>query len=232
MTSNLPSRVRIFLFAALISVSACTGSRRAAPVAGPSSGDASGVRALYDAAISDAAVVEPNEIFPLLPIRTDSVLVVTWTRSAEAFPDTLARETWVTVVPEVRIRCRSYKAPELNLRVHQVLGLPPERSDRTFVEFVAARKDLFRPCTDPDPTTDRCSTEFPSSSAHAHVRWLADQMLFSYRIPGGYPWTRLGYTLDWNAGTPDYGASEYVVRKGAVVRVTQKLSTEAYCAGP
>jgi hypothetical protein len=71
--------------------------------------------------------------------------------------------------------------------------------------------------------------------ADAHVQWLANQMLSSYvisessLIPVGYPWTRLGYTYNWRPGADKYGASEYVIRKGATVKVTDIIPYQRYC---
>jgi len=188
---------------------------------------------LFDAAIIDAAVVRPDEVFPLLPIRTDSVLLVTWTRFPGSFSlgkTRLSHETWVTVAPELRVLCRRYDQDMLRLRLQQVLGLPPVAESRSFVEFVAAREDLFRPCADPDPSADHCLDTIPADSQADHTQWIADQMLAAYRLPDGYPWTRLGYTFDWNPSTPDYGTSEYVVRANAEINVKIRLSTEAYCS--
>jgi hypothetical protein len=67
---------------------------------------------------------------------------------------------------------------------------------------------------------------------------MAQQLLGSYivtpslldRRGNGYPWTRLGYTYNWRPGTDKYGASEYVVRKGATVNVLDVIPYQQYCA--
>jgi hypothetical protein len=48
----------------------------------------------------------------------------------------------------------------------------------------------------------------------------------------GYPYTRLGYTYDWagNALPSHYGASEFVVAPGSVVKAVQIVATDDYCA--
>jgi hypothetical protein len=111
-----------------------------------------------------------------------------------------------------------------------LLGLPPRQEDRTFVVMEARVSDLFRPCANPDPTATRCGPDFPANVSPKHVEWFARQLLASARAPDGYPWTRLGYTYDWNQRASPYGASEYVLQQGATVTVVARLSTDAYCA--
>jgi len=50
-------------------------------------------------------------------------------------------------------------------------------------------------------------------------------VLESYQVPNGYPWTRLGYTYDWNPNSPEVGLSEYIVRGGSTVTVAAVGST-------
>ncbi len=61
-----------------------------------------------------------------------------------------------------------------------------------------------------------------------HAVFFANQKISSYKVKG-YPWTRLGYTYDWNPNTTDYGASEYVIKKNSKVEIVSIISTEAYC---
>jgi hypothetical protein len=65
---------------------------------------------------------------------------------------------------------------------------------------------------------------------------MAKQMLSSYIVAqpvlaDGYPWTRMGYTYNWKPGADRYGASEYVLRKNAVVTINQVVPYREYCAG-
>lgn len=167
-----------------------------------------------------------------------AVLVVTWTTGATAEryyrvgQDTVGVDVWVTLVPEVQEACQGIPADRLTLRLQMLLGLPPRTESRTFVIMQAGMADLFRPCLDPDPTTPRCPVTFPSDAPvdTAYRAWIAEQVVARYQEPpDGYPWTRLGYTYDWHPDTPPYGASEYVLRRGAIVRVLDKQPTLAYC---
>lgn len=205
---------------------------RAAPAAGPAGGESD---AAYHRAILDAATAEPGEVLPLRPLTGDSASVVTWTEYPRSFPpgavvETAWGDTWVTVEGEVRDACRTFAREGLQLRIQQLLGLPPGPGARSFVVLRAARADLFRPCGDPATGTAACGDSIPAGVPADHYRFFARQVATAYRSPGGYPWTRLGYTYDWGPGRTEYGASEYVLRRGARVRVVSSQPTEAYCS--
>ena len=131
----------------------------------------------------------------------------------------------------------------MNLR--ELLGLTPTTTFTYFVTFEVREADVFRPTANPDPTTTlpcsypvpaTCGETFPDGVSAEHVKWFANKMLSSYvitesvLIPIGYPWTRLGYTYNWHPGSNKYGASEYVIRSGSNVRVTEITPYKTYCA--
>ncbi len=184
---------------------------------------------LYNDAIADAAVIEPDEIRTVGAIAGDRVVVATWTSFDYQLGSTeLGVDVWVTLVPEVRERCRGYGG-YLDMRLRQMLGLPPDDRKTQFVEMRIQAKDLFRPCADPDIAADRCGAEIPDSAPEAHRDWFAQNSANSYKTPGGYPWTRLGYTYDWNPDALEFGPAEYVARKGARVEVISITPTKEYC---
>ena len=210
--------------------------------------DQSSILAAYNAAIYDAAVYKFSNLRPLKPLEFDAtktVSVVTLTNSNYKLGKTeLTGDVWVTAVPEVRDVCRGF-SNDLEQRLRQLLGLHPSETFTNFVVMRVKKSDIFRPTADPDPTTTRpcpcpvpanCGEAFPARVNKAHVRWLANQMLNSYvisesyLIPVGYPWTRLGYTYNWRPGANKYGASEYVIRKGSTVTVTEKARYKEYCS--
>lgn len=192
----------------------------------------------YDEAVRRSAVFEPDHVQTLvvIPPSESLVRVVSWTSRQTAdtyYPlgkGQVGVDVWVTRVPQVSQLCTAYPAaPDaLRLRLQQLLGLPAQVEDRVFVEMEVARADLFRPCPDPDPAKPNCGGDFPAGISDSHKVWMAEQFLSRYRNPGGYPWTHLGYTYDWG-GESIQGASEFVLRKGAAVTVTQKAETPAYC---
>jgi hypothetical protein len=106
--------------------------------------------------------------------------------------------------------------------------------------------DIFRPTPDPTPWTlcpcgnpsanlcnfdpkAQCGNSFPMDVAPSHVQWIATTSLSLRQMPGGFPWTHLGYTYNWKPDADSYGASEYIVRKGANVSDVRKFSLEEYC---
>lgn len=194
----------------------------------------SALQAQYNRAIRNAAVFESANVLPLLTIETDSATVVSWATNPQDFtpgqPATLTDVVWVTLVPEVQDQCKAFPPDQMNLRLQQLLGLPPDDTQRSFVVLRAATADIFRPCPDPSVTAGTCSETMPDSVSDDYARWFAGQSLSSYQIPDGYPWTHLGYTYNWYPGAASrYGSSEFVINDGATVQVLSVASTGAYC---
>ncbi len=207
----------------------------------------------YLAAIQDAATADPSEISQELTAITDynpnliwdegpdgrRVRVVTWT-SWDGYDDlvgqdtTLAREVWVTVVPELRDfgAGKSSSLEEMELRVCQLLGLPHDSAKDRFVELSVTPADLFRPSPDPEINDQEALLDWPQAGdyltvADEYVTWFNNLVASSYGADG-YPWTRLGYTYDWGNPCSDVGISEFVVRSGAVVRVHAVMDNHTY----
>ena len=220
-------------------VAGCAGGR----VTNDAQAEGTESNSAYADSIYRSAVFEPSAVHPLMvvPAGAEKVSVVTWTgkQTAEKFyplgETTVGVDVWVTLAPQVRRLCETYPpAPDaLRLRLQQLLGLPAKDEERVFVEMQAGVRDIFRPCPDPDPTKPECGNAFTKNVDVNHKAWLAEQVLQRYQTaPQGYPWTRLGYTYDWNSASPRFGASEYVVRKGSKVIVTEKSPTTTYCRSP
>ncbi len=182
----------------------------------------------FRAAVVDASVAEPDEIYDqLIAITPDNtelvwnedgskVLVATWTSwngyDAEIGKEmVLTRETWVTTVPEFQTFCQIYPAQAetpLVLRLEQLLGLPPHNGKTKIVEMWVPVDGLFRPSPDPEITDQVAELELPDASAfdsqadyEFHRDWYNLQNSLSYDPVNGYPWTRLGYSYDWGNPT-------------------------------
>ena len=123
----------------------------------------------YANSIQDAAVIEADEIVELKVINTPTAQVVTWTKYPDSFaPNSNANlqwgETWVTLNLDVQQHCKHFKRNKLNLRIQQLLGLPPVSNEgRFFVVLEAQTKDMFRPCANPSLLSDSCHAEFPDN---------------------------------------------------------------------
>ena len=67
------------------------------------------------------------------------------------------------------------------------------------------------------------------------LRQMADSFVVGGPAGPGYPFTRLGYTYDWNpvnAQPNHYGASEFLVQANTAATVLTQQETDAYCAVP
>ncbi|WP_448202625.1 hypothetical protein [Azospirillum sp. sgz302134] len=211
-------------------------------------------RALYDQAIDRSAVFQEANVRPLAPLAYP-VRALTlsnntaWAEGKEGQPVTIDNRygVWITVEPEVQAICRTYPRERVMEKLHQLLGLKPATEADRGAKFVRLTIDkqvngpaltgVFRPCADPDPTAAQCGNQLKVKPEQAaYVSWFANQMVFSYKkdpaMSGtGYPWTRLGYTYNWDPAAADIrGAQEYVVPDKTVVTVTEIVTPEDYCA--
>jgi hypothetical protein len=191
--------------------------------------------AAYNASIFKAAVFEPESPTKLRALKEDPAWVVTWTRYPYKPGETvLQKDVWVTLIPEVQEICQKYPPGELILRLQQLIGLPPVPPDKAYTHFAVLRVhagDVFRPCADPNPATEGpCPNTLPADVSQDYLRWFAGNMLSSYQVPNGYPWTRLGYTYNWDPAGSRFGVSEFVVCKGARICVEAVVKTADYCS--
>lgn len=116
-------------------------------------------------------------------------------------------------------------------RMEELLGLPDENGKLRVAEFWVNPSDMFRPCANPDVTTDRCDRMPPPSVSAAHTKWFEDYQTNSYvqnANSPGYPFTGVGYTYDWGSAAK-VGPSEFVVPKTALVKISALTPTEEYC---
>lgn len=205
------------------------------------------LEALYQAAVDDAAEVEASEVWDGLTAISDDndalvrdedgrVLMVSWTSfpgyDAEVGNDAyeLAVEVWVTVAPQMQDFCRAtgLSGGALDLRLEQLLGLPPGNGKDRVVQLWVPPEALFRPAPDPEIDDSVAQLEFPMGVSEMHRMWVEGLRMSSYG-EGGYPWTQLGYTYDWNPGTAVYGLSEFVIERGSVVGVESVTGNAEYC---
>jgi hypothetical protein len=190
----------------------------------------------YGAPKMDAKCCKPENVRRLKPLKFDSderVIVVTMTdRKFEGERHRLSADRWVALPSEVQDICRGF-TDNLKMRLRQLLGLPPDDKFDKFVLMSVRREDVFRPTYDPNPTTDYpCADsasadyckKFPDGVGTEHKEWIAAQVQIKK-----YPWTGLGYTYNWTPGADRYGVSEYVVRKGSTITVTERVEYKEYC---
>ena len=200
---------------------------------------------LYAAAIPRAAVLAPAA-GPLAPLAYP-VAAVTWTKRdyatwavgkvGQASATPAGYDTWITIEPQAQDLCRGTPADRVGMRLQQLLGLPPaaaaELAGKVLVRFridQPAATAIYRPCANPDPQATACTA--PKAAAEwkpAFAQWFATQVEASYQ-PGGYPWTRRGFTYDWAPSSATHvGPQEYVVPGGTPVTILGVEDAATYC---
>lgn len=131
---------------------------------------------------------------------------------------------WVTTLPELRAwwHTKNDGRTDTTLRLEQLLGLSPGRKKTHFLLVWVRTRDLFRPAGDPEIDDSTADSELASTADSTYRTWFNSSIIYSY-YPKTSPWTRLGYTYDWNLQYGERGLSEFVVRKGSevVVHVVQ-----------
>ncbi len=216
------------------------------------------IRGLYSNAIADSAKPSPSEVYKgLIAIKEDNtklvwktingqqyVLVSSWQKEKKyykndgetGFYNTSKYPLWVTAIPEVQEICRAKKFGRkegLDLRLKQLIGLPPDVEKNYFVEFWVQPKDLFRPCPDREITDSSCDLCFPENTDEDYLTWFKNQRNESYYNclwNANYPWTQLGYTYDWNRRNKQHiGLSEFIIGENTDIVVHKIYTTEAYC---
>lgn len=163
----------------------------------------------------------------------------------------IAGPPWVSAAPQLRKFCQAtgLKGQGVINRVKEWLGLDPDRAYEMAVELWVNRDDLLRPCPDPEITDTKCNIAFemrdglpvnpkvngfPVTTKDGHIpSYLAffESIYKQQYAPGGDPWTRLGYTYDWNPATPIQGGSEYILPPGKSATIGNAFPLDQFCAG-
>lgn len=190
---------------------------------------------LYHNAIIDASVAEADELQPLKAIDTsaDSVLVCTWNK----YPETYITGTDITisygdvwVFTEEEIYAwgqQNGMAEDMELRMEQLIGLPPQDGKTHFSVLRVDPADLYRPSRDNEIDDTLAQLTFPENAAEEYKTWFTENAEYSYN-PHRYPWTGLGYTYDWADNDTEYGLSEFILKNGAEVTVEKTYTNEEF----
>lgn len=165
------------------------------------------------------------------------ILVCTWKQNVSFYSKDTVFNTenwplWVTTAPELKTRIKSEKVIDTNLRLIQLLGLPPEAKYSYFVEIWVRPQDLFRPCPDKEITDCECNLCFPSGTDEQHIKWINENRISRYyqcNLYDQYPWGQLGYTYDWNPDNKSHvGLSEFIIGTNKTVYINRIVTTGKY----
>lgn len=250
--------ISLFLLPALGCAGAATPATTAAPAAPPASTEAPSPYAdTYQQALDTAENPSPEKIFNGLTAITPEtpklewreidgrphVRVASWVSTFEYYQSSLGKtyntgkyDVWVSAAPFVKELCSdpAWRGDDLDLRLTQLLGLPPGNQKVGFVEFWVSPEDLFRPCPDNEITDTQCGLALPDDVTPEYRAWFNDlraKQYFVAKDPAwpGWPWTQLGYTFDWHDLDNPVGVSEFVIANNANVVIEALTPTAAYC---
>ena len=165
------------------------------------------------------------------------ILVCTWKQNISFYAKDTIFNTgnwplWVTTAPELKNRIKSEVVKDTNLRLIQLLGLPPGSKYSYFVEMWVRPQDLFRPCPDKEITDGKCDLCFPSGTDADHIKWINENRISRYYqcdLYNQYPWGQLGYTYDWNPDNKSHvGLSEFIIGTNKTIYINRIFTTQEY----
>ncbi|MCL2084282.1 MAG: hypothetical protein FWH06_03365 [Oscillospiraceae bacterium] len=193
---------------------------------------------LYEAAVKDAMLFGEDEILPLIKLgdtkMVDSndlgqVLLIVWHDTPYLYREGGDVEldygaVWAVADGEF---AQWYAGAADNIgaadwapRAERLLGLPPKSGLTHFSGLWVWPDDVRRPAYNPDPTASGMSAGFAGSVDPEFKLWF-DRTIIEKYFDGRAPWTRLGYTYDWQPDGPEnrYGLSEFIIEEGCRVSV-------------
>ena len=208
-------------------------------------------RELYKLSIINSIYPDSSEICTKLVQINDSnktlirkningeeyILVCTWKQNVSFYQKDTVFNTgtypiWVTTAPELKNRIKKESPKDVNLRLIQLLGLPPTAQYSYFVEFWVRPVDLFRPCPDKEITDSKCDLCFPEGTDPEHIKWINENRISRYYqcdLYYQYPWGQLGYTYDWNPKNKShFGLSEFIIGSNKTIYINRIVTTLEY----
>ena len=185
-------------------------------------------------------------------IESDFVLMASWKKAKDTvyyhndissttsdlkYYATKSRPVFVTAFPDLqKWYAGNMNNKNLDKRLFQLLGLPPDTAKRVFILFWVRPQDIIRPCVDTEITDNSCDYKISSSSSNQpdceNLVWLTQFVRDQYSDSDPYkqyPFTQLGYTYDWSKKNKQHvGLSEFVIGKDKFPRIAGIYSTEQF----
>jgi hypothetical protein len=211
-------------------------------------------RTAYQHSITDAMSPDTSKIYTdLIQIDSDNkdliwktidgedyLLVVTWKGDVSfykkyidsAYFPTGTHPIWITTSPELLNRMKTMQVKDVDMRLKQLIGLPPSSVYKYFVEFWVKPVDLFRPCPDNEITDKQCDLCYPANTDSTYQAWVDGNRVSRYYncpLDEKYPWTQLGYTYDWAPSNKSHiGLSEFVIGENKKIIINKIYTTQEY----
>lgn len=201
---------------------------------------------LYATSVEDARQAEESEILPLVTLTPDSnmvtwnddgtkVLLLSWHESPDRyivgkrFTCTYG-DIWTFTDKEILSWYdeNSEGVDDWELRLKQLIGLPPSTEYTHVSAFWVDIEEVIRPAYQPDVTKQMSAELLDGSELGAHKPWFDDNAEYSYAEDTPYPWTRLGYTYDWAEGSDEYGLCEFLILADSVIEVEWTKTTDEF----
>ena len=109
----------------------------------------------------------------------------------------------------------------------QLIGLPEDSGYTHVSAFWCDPEELIRPAYSTDITKELDASALDGSMLGEHEQWFEGNIIWSY-FASAYPWTRLGYTYDWNEDSDEYGLTEFIILPGSEVEVEWTITTDDF----
>lgn len=199
---------------------------------------------LYDFAVKDSMVAEAGEIYSLVTLTKGSdmvtwdekgerVLLLSWNDSPDIYIEgkeiVLDGELWTFTDKEISAWYKNSAKDVENwdLRLKQLIGLPPLSNYTHMTAFWVNVADVIRPAYQPDVTKQVEVTDLDGKSLGEYEAWFNGNIIYSY-FTSDYPWTRLGYTYDWAEDSDEYGLTEFLILGGTLAEVGFTMTTDEF----
>lgn len=113
-----------------------------------------------------------------------------------------------------------------DLRFAQLLGVHEDEGYTRFTAFWVSPEDVIRPAYVAD-VTKQMENDYAIVTDETYKEWFDGNILWSY-FESDYPWTRLGYTYDWNGGESEYGLTEFLIADGSKTEIAFTYPTAEF----
>lgn len=136
---------------------------------------------------------------------------------------TANRYTWVFVLDDFKNRCaqkninlRMFRTKqELSDRLCRLLGLDVDTTNRrdTIVIVDVKKDNLFRPAYNTKVEVKTIENDKGKNDQINALDLTTRRWLLSQQFGEDFPWTRMGYTYDWDDRSPNYvGVTEFILK--------------------